>query len=91
VPAALLYIGSILALGVCASRLKRETERRFGISIAAWMASMGLSSHNLFDERYSIMLLAIACALIAAQHAKPRARNEGSNVERQLYGKRTLR
>ncbi len=68
-PAALLYTASIGALGMCGLKLKDQAERRFVVSIAAWTAAMSLSSHNLFDEKHSVLLIAMACAIVAARLA----------------------
>ncbi len=69
VPAALLYTASIGALAWCGVQLKDQSERGFVVSMAAWMAAMGLSSHNLFDEKYSVLLIAMACAIVAVRLA----------------------
>jgi hypothetical protein len=74
IPAAMLYTTAIAALGWCGYLLRDQAERRFVLSIAAWMAAMGLSSHNLFDEKYSVLLIATACAIVAARLAPARAR-----------------
>lgn len=74
VPAAMLYTGSIGALTWCGFKLKDQSERRFVVSMAAWMATMGLSSHNLFDEKYSVLLIATACAIVAVRLAPHRLR-----------------
>jgi hypothetical protein len=71
VPAALLYTTSIGTLGWCGLKLKDQAERRFVVSLAAWMAAMGLSSHNLFDEKYSVLLIGMACAIVAVRLAPP--------------------
>jgi hypothetical protein len=72
VPAAALYAVTIAALGWCGFLLRDQSERRFVGSIAAWIAAMGLSSHNLFDEKYSVLLIAMACAIVAVRLADRR-------------------
>jgi len=79
IPAALLYTASIGALVSCGLKLKDHAERRFVVSMAAWMAVMGLSSHNLFDEKYSVLLIAIACAIVAVRLA-PSTANRPATV-----------
>ena len=81
VPAALLYMASIGALAWCGLKLRDHAERRFVVSIAAWMAAMGLSSHNLFDEKYSVLLIAIACAIVAVRLAPSKARRRAPHVD----------
>ncbi len=65
VPAAALYTAAIAALGWCGFLLRDHSERRFVFSIAVWITTMGLSSHNLLDEKYSVLLIAMACAIVA--------------------------
>jgi O-antigen ligase len=76
IPAAMLYTTAITALGWCGYLLKNQSERQFVVSIAAWLAAMGLSSHNLFDEKYSVLLIATACAIVAARLVPAGAREQ---------------
>jgi len=79
-PAAALSAVAIAALGWCGYLLRDQSERRFVLSIAVWIAAMGLSSHNLFDEKYSVLLLAMACAIFAARLAPVRAREHAMEL-----------
>ncbi len=72
IPGAVLYFTAVTALGWCGLLLRDPRERRFVVSLAAWIATMGLSSHNLFDEKYSVLLIAMACAIVAARLADRR-------------------
>jgi O-antigen ligase len=80
IPAAMLYTTATAALGWFGYLLKDQSERRFVVSIAAWMAAMGLSSHNLFDEKYSVLLLSMACAIVAVRLAPTRAREHAMKL-----------
>jgi hypothetical protein len=74
VSAAALYAAAILVLGWCGFLLRDQSERRFVVSLAVWIAAMGLSSHNLFDEKYSVLLIAMAGAIVAVRLADRRVR-----------------
>jgi hypothetical protein len=81
IPAAILYTTAIAALGWFGYLLKDLSERRFVVSIAAWMAAMGLSSHNLFDEKHSVLLLAMACSIVAVRLAPTRVRQHALKLK----------
>ncbi len=69
IPAVVLYTAAIATLGWSGLLLRDQSERRFVVSVAAWMAVMGLSSHNLLDEKYSVLLVSMACAIVAVRLA----------------------
>jgi O-antigen ligase len=84
IPALTLYTASIATLGRGGFLLRDESERRFVVSVSAWIAVMGLSSHNLLDEKYSVLLIAIASAIVSVRLAPSGACKRGRGLNSKL-------